>query len=188
MRIKKQTGFTIVELLIVIVVIGILAAITIVAYNGVQQRANNTARISAASQVIKLIESYKVVNNAYPATISACLTVDNICTSWNGTVSTTDNTALVNALGAVGRLPDDVPRQSGSLYGLMYNYRSNMTYNGNERHVLLMYWLEGGAQDCNAQNIVVQVPAYADNPDPWAPSTTGYTSTSGDRTTCYAAL
>lgn len=37
---QKQTGFTIVELLIVIVVIGILAAITIVAYNGVQERAN----------------------------------------------------------------------------------------------------------------------------------------------------
>jgi prepilin-type N-terminal cleavage/methylation domain-containing protein len=34
-----QKGFTIVELLIVIVVIGILAAITIVAYNGVQERA-----------------------------------------------------------------------------------------------------------------------------------------------------
>jgi prepilin-type N-terminal cleavage/methylation domain-containing protein len=33
---QKQRGFTIVELLIVIVVIGILAAITIVAYNGIQ--------------------------------------------------------------------------------------------------------------------------------------------------------
>ena len=39
---KKQTGFTIVELLIVIVVIGILAAITIVAYNGVRARANQS--------------------------------------------------------------------------------------------------------------------------------------------------
>jgi prepilin-type N-terminal cleavage/methylation domain-containing protein len=36
---QKQTGFTIVELLVVIVVIAILAAITIVAYNGIQQRA-----------------------------------------------------------------------------------------------------------------------------------------------------
>ena len=35
----KAKGFTIVELLIVIVVIGILAAITIVAYNGIQERA-----------------------------------------------------------------------------------------------------------------------------------------------------
>ena len=33
---KSKSGFTIVELLIVIVVIGILAAITIVAYNGIQ--------------------------------------------------------------------------------------------------------------------------------------------------------
>ena len=38
----KNTGFTIVELLIVIVIIGILAAITIVAYNGIQNRANDT--------------------------------------------------------------------------------------------------------------------------------------------------
>ncbi len=40
---KSPSGFTIVELLIVIVVIGILAAITIVAYNGVQNKANDTA-------------------------------------------------------------------------------------------------------------------------------------------------
>jgi prepilin-type N-terminal cleavage/methylation domain-containing protein len=40
---KTKSGFTIVELLIVIVVIGILAAITIVAYNGIQDRANDTS-------------------------------------------------------------------------------------------------------------------------------------------------
>lgn len=43
---KRQTGFTIVELLIVIVVIGILAAITIVSYNGIQDRAK-TSKINA---------------------------------------------------------------------------------------------------------------------------------------------
>lgn len=40
---QKQAGFTIVELLIVIVVIGILAAITIVAFNGVQGRAHDAS-------------------------------------------------------------------------------------------------------------------------------------------------
>ncbi|MNX84104.1 Type II secretion system protein G precursor [compost metagenome] len=40
---KQRYGFTIVELLIVIVIIGILAAITIVAYNGIQDRAKSTA-------------------------------------------------------------------------------------------------------------------------------------------------
>jgi len=38
---RKSTGFTIVELLIVIVIIGILAAITVVAYNGIQKRATD---------------------------------------------------------------------------------------------------------------------------------------------------
>lgn len=42
----RQPGFTIVELLIVIVIIGILAAITVVAYNGIQQR-SQTAKINS---------------------------------------------------------------------------------------------------------------------------------------------
>jgi prepilin-type N-terminal cleavage/methylation domain-containing protein len=55
---KKQRGFTIVELLIVIVVIGILAAITIVAYNGIQDRARTssmTLDFSNNNKVAKLI-------------------------------------------------------------------------------------------------------------------------------------
>ena len=51
----RQTGFTIVELLIVIVVIGILAAITIVAYNGIQTRAQNTQRINEIQNVLRTI-------------------------------------------------------------------------------------------------------------------------------------
>lgn len=39
---KSVSGFTIVELLIVIIVIAILATISVVAYNGVQQRAKFT--------------------------------------------------------------------------------------------------------------------------------------------------
>lgn len=59
---KKQTGFTIVELLIVIVVIGILAAITIVAYNGIQNRARDTQRRSDIAQIKKALQAYNVVH------------------------------------------------------------------------------------------------------------------------------
>jgi prepilin-type N-terminal cleavage/methylation domain-containing protein len=64
----SRSGFTIVELLIVIVVIGILAAITIVAYNGVQQRAAAAAASSAVSQANQKLELYKVDNATYPTT------------------------------------------------------------------------------------------------------------------------
>jgi prepilin-type N-terminal cleavage/methylation domain-containing protein len=49
---QKQKGFTIVELLIVIVVIGVLAAITVVAFNGIQERARIAAGQAFESQLI----------------------------------------------------------------------------------------------------------------------------------------
>jgi type II secretion system protein G len=63
---KKQLGFTIVELLIVIVVIGILAAITIVAYNGVQAKARDTVRSDGLRAIQDALELYKVDNGTYP--------------------------------------------------------------------------------------------------------------------------
>ena len=64
---KNNPGFTIVELLIVIVVIAILAAISIVAYNGIQNRANASAVSSALAQAAKKIAVWQVDNpNATP--------------------------------------------------------------------------------------------------------------------------
>lgn len=64
---KSVRGFTIVELLIVIVVIAILAAITVVAYNGIQSRARDTQRVSDISTFLKGLENYRTINGAYPA-------------------------------------------------------------------------------------------------------------------------
>jgi general secretion pathway protein G len=69
-KMKDERGFTIVELLIVIVVIGILAAIVIVAYNGVQNRANTTKAQTNASAVQKVAEAYNADNGVYPGTIA----------------------------------------------------------------------------------------------------------------------
>ena len=61
-----KKGFTIVELLVVIVVIGILAAITIVSYNGITNRANNTKGIAAAKAVQDFVNAYYAEKGSYP--------------------------------------------------------------------------------------------------------------------------
>lgn len=83
---KSTSGFTIVELLIVIVVIAILATISIVAYNGMQQRARNAQTVSAVTTYIKALQMYKVDNGQYPP-VNSCLGVgyvDNRCDSRAG--------------------------------------------------------------------------------------------------------
>jgi type II secretion system protein G len=66
--IQSNRGFTIVELLIVIVVIGILAAIVIVAFNGVQNRAKDTRTRSDIKNVQSIVEKYNAETGRYPST------------------------------------------------------------------------------------------------------------------------
>lgn len=65
---QRQRGFTIVELLIVIVVIAILAAIVIVAYNGIQDKAKFAQKRTDIENLQKLVEMYYAQNGSYPAT------------------------------------------------------------------------------------------------------------------------
>lgn len=63
---KTHRGFTIVELLIVVVVIAILAAITVVAYTGIQNRTHDSVVQSDLKSIAKKFEAYKIDNGVYP--------------------------------------------------------------------------------------------------------------------------
>lgn len=71
--VKLNRGFTLVELLIVIVVIAILAAITIVAYTNIQSRARTSTALTTANNAIKKIHVYNVDQSGFPV-ISTDLT------------------------------------------------------------------------------------------------------------------
>jgi prepilin-type N-terminal cleavage/methylation domain-containing protein len=105
MRINKyhdSFGFTVVELLVVIVVIGILATISIVAYTGVNSKAVAASIQSDLSNNSRLLNLYNTDYGSYPTALSSncpsspsadskyCLKVtkDNQVKSYTGTIST----------------------------------------------------------------------------------------------------
>lgn len=95
----KTRGFTIVELLIVIVVIAILAAITIVAYNGIQNRAKASAAQAASNTMIKKAEAANAIASAYPANLTDFNAQSDSSLTGSGlyTVATTLAAAPTNA-------------------------------------------------------------------------------------------
>jgi len=118
----KQKGFTIVELLIVIVVIAILAAITIVSYNGVQSRAKDSSRDSGAKTIRTVLELYKADNGGYP---NACGGVNIGCN--------VTNLASFLVPAYTSSLPNDPDTSTSFLYvlatgnqgyGLRVNYQT----------------------------------------------------------------
>ncbi|PUA18479.1 pilin [Glaciimonas sp. PCH181] len=71
---QAQKGFTLIELMIVVAIIGILAAIALPAYKDYTVRAKVTELILAASSGKTQIAEYWQVNGAFPSAASLVLT------------------------------------------------------------------------------------------------------------------
>ncbi len=88
MKQHAQQGFTLIELMIVIAIIGILAAVALPAYQNYTVRAKASELILAASAGKQLITEYAILNNALPD--SADLTVPDIATGMVESVAMAD--------------------------------------------------------------------------------------------------
>lgn len=176
---QSYSGFTIVELLIVVVVIAILAAITIVSYNGIQQQARNTSIVSAAQQSYKAVQSYVSTNGTYPP-MNASKNGDFVCITTVSGCYTTDSTqngdaVLNSAIASIAKLPSSVPSSGSTLNGVMYQYHQARTVNGVSQPVALIYYLSGINTPCRLQNTLAYAPGVSSPTPTMTMSTTGYT-------------
>ncbi len=96
---KLNRGFTIVELLIVIVVIGILAALVIVTYNGIQQKARDTERKTDINAIASHLEAFNAQSGRYPTLANA-----NDSTFRSANMKGLDSAALQDPKGAAQTL------------------------------------------------------------------------------------
>ena len=196
MHVSRRTmGFTIVELLIVIIVIAILAAIVIVTYQGVQQRADNSSKYSAAETYVKALQSYNAVNGQYPplSAGSACLGIGYTggrCGS-SPSYSTSDDSSFDAALRSfIGTVPPAdnqiITKQDGSTYlGITLTYWTGFMVNGVSNPYFVEYVLYGSNQDCKVSGLVQIKTTWGDMVPATNQKNTFYDSAS---TTCVIAL
>ncbi len=132
----RRSGFTIVELLIVVVIIAVLATITIVAFSSVTARADATSRLSEMKAWEKLYKLYAAAYGQFPAypgspdgdstgaDMGYCLgtgfpdrdsTGRGNCRDLSGVFYQYDvNTTLNNELSKVGSLPKGIRTSPGA--------------------------------------------------------------------------
>lgn len=126
--INSRQGFTIVELLIVIVVVAVLATISVSAFSGTQQRARDTQRVQDMQAIVKALELYKIQTGNYPPASTV-----NTINGWE--VSSKNPGQFLSALrtsGVISKVPvDPVNTETVNEVGLLYRYyRYNAGTNG----------------------------------------------------------
>ena len=148
---KRKKGFTLVELLIVVIVIGILASIAIVSYNGTQKRARDSKRLNDISEITKALEVYYSVNHKYPTGGGASI----INNTWSASGDSSWD-AFEAALGPYmdNNVPSDpinTPPPADPLVAVGYDYAYYSTSSswcgaaGNQYYILV-YRLEASPQ------------------------------------------
>lgn len=144
----RQAGFTIVELLIVIVVIAVLASITVVAYNGIQERSLDSRMESGVNQLEKAIrlwstQTAELPKGGWSSTTALAAGASNCADGSGGWVTTgTYSCALEDMLVAKQLITSGFARSlpTNSAYASTDGSRSLMFYPCGSSGRYALYW------------------------------------------------
>ena len=99
---KLQQGFTIIELLIVIAIIGILATLVLTNFQGAQAKGRDTVRKNDINSIYQKLEEYYNENGGYPDSALAAATFPGID---SGALDDADGTTIVSSFTASTTAP-----------------------------------------------------------------------------------
>lgn len=125
---KNKKGFTVVELMVVISIIGILSTITFASFSQAQKRARIAKRVSDLKQMQVALEYYYAVNRSYPNSAGVWITE---CVEFNGTGNNVIPGLVPNYISKIPVDPKSSPT-SGSPRPVWQDCYLYMSYNGLE--------------------------------------------------------
>lgn len=176
----NPSAFTIVELLIVVVIIGVLATVVIVAYSTTVRNANNSQTVSAVVAHVKSLRQYATDNGGWPASVSwrcvgdgyvakdgfgatECGQVAGTCVSAAVSCTSSTNSAYNTAIrkyfndSSIPTPSQQVVNYNGTNYRGAWAYASSSTSSLEVR-----YWLSGDVP-CNSPTGLKATKFYGDS-------------------------
>ena len=133
---KSLRAFTLVELLVVIVIIGILSTIILVSFNTSRMKARDNKRISDVSLIASALGQYYTSNlRQYP------LPGNPVVGTSYSYVNTKDSSLV---WGKLSSYISPIPSDPDSKYGYYYIYRVD-----GKKAAVVVLGLEGGRSKCN---------------------------------------
>ena len=119
---KEQKGFTLVELLVVVAIIGLLSTLAAVSLGSARSKARDAKRLSDIKQLSTALELYYSDNNGYPAVAAAGI---NLGEGTNKSLSSVGFAATPTAPTYMGNVPaDPAPQASGGPLHYIYNSKA----------------------------------------------------------------
>jgi len=144
----KKEGFTIIELMVVITIIGILSTISVVAFNEIRKNSRDSKRISDLERIQTALEFYFMDSYNYPSGyIETGENISEYKLGYNNYKSLCENgfksscDPLEKTYMGIIPIPSSPPNYSGFYY---------IKINGNDPSYKIFFYLESGFEDLNS--------------------------------------